>query len=116
VEAQTSKIHHHWQGPYDSTSDARSLIFEDIDLFQSQCRKKDNLKISGLCYMFRMTPTGKHVWLLAFWMMTMNGIWSWLNLQRIAYCMPSQMRATFVILLVFNEVGHPAGIFEKYWR
>jgi hypothetical protein len=33
-----------------------------------------------------------------------------------AYTMPSKMRATFVILLVFNEVGHPAGIFDKHWR
>jgi hypothetical protein len=26
------------------------------------------------------------------------------------------MRNTFVILMVFNEVGHPAGLFDKHWR
>jgi hypothetical protein len=31
------------------------------------------------------------------------------------YEMPSQMRATFVILLVLNEVGHPAGLFDNHW-
>jgi hypothetical protein len=34
VEAQTSKIHHHWQGPYNPTTDARALLFEVIDVFQ----------------------------------------------------------------------------------
>jgi hypothetical protein len=33
-----------------------------------------------------------------------------------AYAMPSQIRATFVILLVFNEVGHPPGLFDKHYR
>ena len=33
-----------------------------------------------------------------------------------AYDMPSQMRATFVILLVFNEVGEPDLLFDKHWR
>jgi hypothetical protein len=33
-----------------------------------------------------------------------------------AYDMPSQTRATFVILLVCNEVGHPAGLFDKHLR
>jgi hypothetical protein len=30
--------------------------------------------------------------------------------------MPSQMSATFVIMMVFNKVGHPAGLFDKHWR
>jgi hypothetical protein len=33
-----------------------------------------------------------------------------------AYDMPNQMRATFVILLVFNEDGHPTGLFDKHCR
>jgi hypothetical protein len=33
-----------------------------------------------------------------------------------AYGMLIQKRATFVILLIFNEVGHPAGLFDKHWR
>jgi hypothetical protein len=33
------------------------------------------------------------------------------------YDMLSQiMRSTFVVLLVFNEVGDPAGLFDKHWR
>jgi hypothetical protein len=32
------------------------------------------------------------------------------------YEIPSKMRATFVIQLVFNEVGHPPGLFNKHWR
>jgi hypothetical protein len=32
------------------------------------------------------------------------------------YAMPSQMRATFIILLVFNEVVDPAGLFYMHWR
>jgi hypothetical protein len=32
------------------------------------------------------------------------------------YDMSSQMRATFVILLVFNDVEHPPGLFDKHWR
>jgi hypothetical protein len=34
----------------------------------------------------------------------------------VAYIMPSHMRASFVIMLVFNKVGHPAGLFDKHWR
>jgi hypothetical protein len=56
--------------------------------------------------MFLMTPTGKHVWLLVFWMVAESA----------AYDMPSQMRATFIILLVFSKVGHPAGLFDKHLR
>jgi hypothetical protein len=33
-----------------------------------------------------------------------------------AYVMPSQMRSTFVILLVVNKVVHPAGLFDNHWR
>jgi hypothetical protein len=40
VESQTINIHHHWQGPYNPTSDARALIFEDTYVFQSQYNKK----------------------------------------------------------------------------
>jgi hypothetical protein len=32
------------------------------------------------------------------------------------YYMSIQMRATFAILLIFNEVGNPAGLFDKHWR
>jgi hypothetical protein len=32
-----------------------------------------------------------------------------------AYGMPSQTSAAFVILQVFIEVGHPAGLFDKHW-
>jgi hypothetical protein len=33
-----------------------------------------------------------------------------------AYAIPSLTNATFAILLVFKEVGHPAGLFDKHWR
>jgi hypothetical protein len=33
-----------------------------------------------------------------------------------AYAMTSQTRATFVILVVFNQVGHPVGLCDKHWR
>jgi hypothetical protein len=33
----------------------------------------------------------------------------------VAFDIPSQMRAVFVILLVFHEVGHPVGLFDKHW-
>jgi hypothetical protein len=61
VESQTRKIRHHWKVPYNPTNDARALTFEDTDVFQSH-------------YIFHMTPTGKHVWLVVLWMTTMNGI------------------------------------------
>jgi ATP-dependent DNA helicase PIF1 len=42
--------------------------------------------------------------------------WDLVMTESAAYDMPSQMRATLVILLIFNEVGHPAGLFDKHWR
>jgi hypothetical protein len=35
-----------------------------------------------------------------------------------AYDMPSQMRSTFIMMMVpvFKEVGNPAGLFYKHWR
>jgi hypothetical protein len=41
--------------------------------------------------------------------------WGLVMTDSAAYDTPSQMRSTFVILLVFNEVGHPAGLFDKHW-
>jgi hypothetical protein len=42
--------------------------------------------------------------------------WDLVMTDSAAYYMMSHMRATFVILMVFNEVEHPAGLFEKHWR
>jgi hypothetical protein len=42
--------------------------------------------------------------------------WDLVMTESAAYDMLSQMRATCVTLLVFNEVGHPQGILNNYWR
>jgi hypothetical protein len=31
------------------------------------------------------------------------------------YAMLSKTRSTFVILLIFSEVGHPVGLFDNHW-
>jgi hypothetical protein len=41
--------------------------------------------------------------------------WDMVITESAAYDMSRQMRTTFVVLLVFNEVGHHAGIFDKHW-
>jgi ATP-dependent DNA helicase PIF1 len=41
--------------------------------------------------------------------------WDLVMTESAAYDMPSHVRATFVMLLVFKEVGHPAGLFDKHW-
>jgi hypothetical protein len=43
--------------------------------------------------------------------------WYMFMTESAAYYMPSQMRSTFVILLIFNEVVHPVVLlFNKHWR
>jgi hypothetical protein len=42
--------------------------------------------------------------------------WDLVMTEYAAYNMSNHLRATFVVLLVFNEVGHPAGLFDKHWR
>jgi hypothetical protein len=42
--------------------------------------------------------------------------WDLVMTESAAYDMSNQTRATCVILLVFNEVGHPPGLFDKHWR
>jgi ATP-dependent DNA helicase PIF1 len=42
--------------------------------------------------------------------------WDLFMTESAAYDMPSYLRATFVMLLVFKEVGRPAGLFDKHWR
>jgi hypothetical protein len=39
--------------------------------------------------------------------------WDLIMTESAVHYKPSQMRATFVIILVFNEVGHPVGLFDK---
>jgi hypothetical protein len=45
-----------------------------------------------------------------------NNKWDLVMTDSAACDMSSQMRAAFVILLVFNEVGHLAGLFDKHCR
>jgi hypothetical protein len=42
-----------------------------------------------------------------------DNAWDLVMTDSAAYAMPSQMRATFVILVVFNEVGHTLGLFDN---
>jgi ATP-dependent DNA helicase PIF1 len=42
--------------------------------------------------------------------------WDLIMTESVAYDMTSYLRATFFMLLVFNEVGHPSGLFDKHWR
>jgi hypothetical protein len=42
--------------------------------------------------------------------------WDLVMTESAACGMPSKLRATRVILLVFNEAGHPTGLFDKHCR
>jgi hypothetical protein len=99
MEAQTSNIHHHWQDPYNSTSDARALLFNYIDVFQ--------LDVPYDTYRERCGALG---------LMDDDNEWDLVMTDSAAYYMSSRMRNTFVILLVFNEFGHSVGLFHNYWR
>jgi hypothetical protein len=41
--------------------------------------------------------------------------WDLVMTHAVAYGTPRQMRATFAILPVFKDVGHPVGLFDKHW-
>jgi hypothetical protein len=45
-----------------------------------------------------------------------DNAWYMVMTDSAVYGMPSQMRANFGILLVYNEVGHPVGLFDKHCR
>jgi ATP-dependent DNA helicase PIF1 len=42
--------------------------------------------------------------------------WDLVMSESAVYDTPSQIRDTFVVLLVFNKVGDPASLFDKHWR
>jgi hypothetical protein len=99
MEAQTSNIHQQWLGPYNSTSDARALLFKYIDVFQLDVRY-DTYRERCVALVF-LDDVNE---------------WDLVMSDSAAYYMSSRMRNTFVILLVFNEFGHSVGLFHNYWR
>jgi hypothetical protein len=65
--------------------------------------------------MFRKAPRYRET-CVALGFLDDDNEWDLVMTESAAYVMPSQIRATFAILLVFNEVGHTAGLFDKHRR